>query len=750
MIGTFPTIPGGFRRGHELFGLVADVIAPPVRMSISEAAAKHRRFRTLDGSTKRWDPNLFPPMEEVMSWMESRDVGEVYVMGPSQFGKTELMLNVSIHALLYDPADIIILQPSEKSAGDFVGDKVDPALQASVDMDGETSLKARLSRGRRGDTATTKVFKNGMTIEVIWPTTDNLSSRTRKIAMVDELDRMTMDVGGTAKRAGDGDPVKLIHNRIKSAGKDGKLLVACSPSRTDGTGIAALVKGATMHLMAVPCDHCAEWFTPGYTPDRKPTLAHLHIADWTDPNRSREEAELICSHCGGRHAPSERKRLISVARLVPRGCEILPDGTMVGPAPEGRARSVAFHGLLSPFDTWGDLAAALVEAHIQFVTTGNERPMQTVMNTRFGVSYVPEAEGSGSLDTDELRSRRVAGLRVGEVPAGVRYLTASVDIQKTKFAVAIFGHDEFGSVWIIDRFDILTLTDGVTPVRPPSHADHWDVLFPRVMEVRYPLADRPGLSLGIASVAVDTGGYPGTAEAAKAWWWRARGRGWPEEYLTMIKGSSNTAAPVIAPPSYELDPKGRPLKAGYRWFMLGVHSLKDTIKNRFQRDEPGPGSIYLPSDLADEWLDELTAEVREPRGWRKIRRANETLDCLAYAIAASLRVRPARFNWRVPKGLPSWAVPMTEAQQHAEWNRLGIRRTNNPAVPGGAVLQPAPVGPNVRTVAAPAGAGISAQPPAPAPAGPRVRTIQAPAPAGAARVARPVRPPASYVMGWKK
>jgi phage terminase large subunit GpA-like protein len=662
----------GFRRGAELLAVVAAAIRPPRKASIAEAARLHRRFKVPGGGFKRWDADSFPPMTEVMGWFESRDVTAIYIMGPSQFGKSELMLNVSAHALLYDPADILIVQPTETAAAAFVAQKLDRMLDASVDADGQP-LRRLLATGRKADTATTKTARSGMVIDVTWPTENNLSARTVKFGLCDERDRMTDDVGGSARHKGEGDPVRMLRQRIKAYGRDGKLLVACSPSRTDGTGIVALVRGVPTWLVAVQCDGCADYFTPGYDPAGRPTDAHLRVASWDDPEAARAGACLVCPHCGHPHEKSERRRLLAGARLLPPGCELLPDGTMRGEVPAGRDRAVAFHGLVNPQECWGDIAAAIVAAEREFQATGNENALRTVANTVLGSPYVSKHAALPPLEVDDVRARRVDGFTMGLVPAGVRYLTASVDVQGNRFAVGVFGHDEYGSIWLVDRFDILTIDD--RPISPPSRPEDWAILFSRVLEARYPLAERPAVSLGIATTAIDTGGAPGTDPAARHFWQWARARGWPEPYLTMVKGASAPGAVPLAKPTLEIGPDGRPVEGGYRKWLVGSHGLKDVLANRLRRAEAGPGSVYLPADLPESFMDEILAERKGDDGrWVKVRRANETLDLLVYAIAASMRIRPGRINWRVRELWPPWAAPMAAELAAVELRRVGVRR----------------------------------------------------------------------------
>ena len=77
-------------------------------------------------------------------------------------------------------------------------------------------------------------------------------------------------------------------------------------------------------------------------------------------------------------------------------------------------------------------------------------------------------------------------------------------------------------------------------------------------------------------------------------------------------------------------------------FPVGVHTAKDVIFKRLQIEEPGPGYVHFDAALDEEYFKQLTSEslvTRFRRGVKKrefvkLRRRNEALDCLVYAIAA--------------------------------------------------------------------------------------------------------------------
>ncbi|EKE70884.1 terminase gpA endonuclease subunit [Oceanibaculum indicum] len=631
-----------WRSGRSLVSrAISAAIRPPVAVTVAEAAERHR-WLAKPGSKTRWrnatTPYLVEPMEDVLS----RSVGMSVLMGPSQFGKTEVLLNVIGHAVKYRPSDILLLQPDKQLAIDFGERRLEREM-----IEPSPDYRAELGPSRSDDKQLEKTFRSGMKVTLIWPVKGQLASRSVKIVIVDERDRIDDDIGG------EGDPVELLGRRTTYFGKDGKVLVASSPGRADGSGILALWRRGDQRLLAVPCRECGEYWTPGFGEDRKPTLSHLYRPEGCDEETARREARLVCPNCGGLHGDRDKPALLARGVWCPVGMNVAADGTLSGPRPEGRVRSRWFHGFLNPFKPLGDLAADLTAAEELFARSGDETALQTVHNTVLGIPYRAAADGAEPLVADDFDDRRDAyALRT--VPAGVAYLVATVDVQGNRFAVLVRGFAADGESWAIDRFDITAPARGEGDIRPAERSEDWQELLPRVVRRVYPLADRPGWGMPVAVTVIDTGGMDGVSDKAREFWMFARRKRVPAFQLMMIKGATLTTAPMVGRPTYATV-DGKPNKRAYHWWMLGTHELKNTLFNRLHRLEPGPGALHFPAAWEKRWFEELTAEEKRKGRWERIRRANESWDLEVYALAASLRLAPERIDWSNP---PAWARPV--------------------------------------------------------------------------------------------
>src|SRR5690606_37981436 len=129
-----------------------------------------------------------------------------------------------------------------------------------------------------------------------------------------------------------------------------------------------------------------------------------------------------------------------------------------------------------------------------------------------GCPYTPKSLASDRLP-EELKNRaKPLGNR--EVPFGVRYLTASVDVQKNRFVVQVHGTGVGKDVWIIDRFEIKKSKrvdeDGERLwVNPGAYPEDWKLLVEEVILRSYPLMDGSGRRMGIKLTVCDSGGKEG-------------------------------------------------------------------------------------------------------------------------------------------------------------------------------------------------------------------------------------------------
>jgi phage terminase large subunit GpA-like protein len=252
--------------------------------------------------------------------------------------------------------------------------------------------------------------------------------------------------------------------------------------------------------------------------------------------------------------------------------------------------------------------------------------------------------GEKPLEADDLARLREKGWKLGTVPPGPVVITLSVDGQADRFECTAIGWADGMESWVIDRWSIDVLEDGVTQLEPFRQPEHWRVLLP-LFDKTWPLAGQKGArSPKPLAVAIDTGGggeknVATATENAKKFWHLAIAAGVPKSRIMLLKGSSNYEAPLVRPARRD-DRKlrGTAIRNSPDLWLVNSNAAKFIVDARLRRTSPGPGYVHMPADMEDRHLAELTAEQLNKKGkWEKVRPRNETLDLVLYAWFALIK-----------------------------------------------------------------------------------------------------------------
>lgn len=669
---------------------LARAMRPPQAISVSECAEKHRRLNNPGAYVGPWRNAMRPWLVEIMDRTTSRAVDTIVFIGPAQTsGKTEVPLNVLGHRAKYRPADILIFQPTKDLADDFSKRRVDlKTFRCSPDFASE------LGDARGDDNVHMKVFRNGTSVSIAWPTGSQLASRPVPEIYIDERDSMADDIGG------EGPPEKLGRARTVTFGKNAKVYISSSPKRLDYSGIRPLYDQGDRNLWHVPCPHCGEHFTPGFDKSRKPTLAHLFIPDGATPEIARREARLICPNCGAAIVEQDRPAMKARGRWAPAGCTVNAAGELEGTRSANTTASYWLHGFCTD-KPLADLAGEYVEAVKKFEEHGDEGPLKSWFQTVAGVDYKPKHLDAAALDVEAIAAR-ADEFPVGVVPAAARFVTAAVDVQGNRFEVLIVAWLAMGQARLVDRFSIFKTTDADTGqerlIDPSNRAADWDLLIARVVDREFPIehaGDEAPKTVKPLRTAIDTGGKAGVTGLAYDFWLRARAKDRENRRrILLIKGGSNEKAPLVSPSLIEHDARsGKKLRVGIRLNLLNVDALKDMANSRLRvADASKAGFVYVPRGLAIETIDgvpqvsaalkELASEVKiAGKGWLRLpdRPRNESWDLFVYCLASFVLRGGMRIDWTNP---PAWAAMLGAP----------IAREASPAAeaPRGAAQAPAP------------------------------------------------------------
>ncbi|WP_235399184.1 terminase gpA endonuclease subunit [Sphingomonas sp. SRS2] len=568
-------------------------------MTVSEWAIEHRSY----------DPEVAPWQPEIMDALSDPETAEVGLMAPAQAGKSEIGLGWMGWSVEHDPAGFMICQPSKSLMQDFVVRRVAPMIQQTP------VVKAQLLPEIGADNIFLKQFR-AMLLTSIWPVASEFRARPVPRGWLDDFDAIPDDIEGQGSA-----PTLLDARATWFEGRD-KKFISSSPAREDGGGVEAFVAQGTDERLRPICPSCDERIELDIRRD-------LKFDDKGTAEQAEASAHVICPANGCILQPDDRRRLLeSLIGLPNRG--FVQTNMKVG----RRRRGFRVDGLLN-VTSWPKLALEWRNAQIAWEARQDEAPLIGFFNSRGGQNYRSQLAGEKPLTIDELGARREAGWKIGTVPGGVKVILLLVDVQHNRFECAAVGVGEGNETWLIDRWAIETLNDGLTGLQPLKYREHWAALLP-LFSRTWPLADGSGQSPPPLSVAVDARG--GESDLPTGFWHMCVAAGIHQQRVTLLQGGNNPKAELIsrARRSDQKTRGGVKRNSPARW-TVNVHKLKNILDARIRREQPGPGYIHLPHGLADQYLDELTAEEKQKGKWVKIRPRNETLDLLVQSIATLMR-----------------------------------------------------------------------------------------------------------------
>lgn len=669
--------------GDTLEGLIlnsAEAVRPAKRMTVSQSAEEYRYLNNPGSYVGPWKNEVTPYLVEPMDVLQSQKFTGMAFAGPAQTGKTDMVINWVGYSAKCDPADMMIVQTSQTTSRDFSIRRVDRLHRHSPD------IGAMLAAGTQSDNTFDKQYRSGMMLSLSWPAINELSGKPIPRLWLTDYDRMPQNVDG------EGSPFMLARKRATTFRSHGMCAVESSPGfmvdnpkwiKTSDheapptQGILAIYNQGDRRLWLWQCQDCDLWFEPDFP--------LLQYEDTEDAMSAAENAYLACPHCGGiyHHDPVDgrpgKHEMNRYGRWVPDNCTIDKDGVIHGTPIRSSIASFWLKGVAAAFSDWKTLVFNYIMAEREYESTQSEEALKTTVNTDQGLPYTPKMLQNDRVP--EVLKARAKPLSQKAVPTGVRFLVASIDVQKNRFVVQVHGIHANRDISVVDRFDIRK-SKRLDPegerywVNPGAHPEDWKLLVEEVIDKTYPLIDGSGREMGVKFTVCDSGGKEGTTSNAYDFyrWLRWGDRDEIDgsvdedegEYewkpglagrFMLLKGASTKTAPRVSI-SYP-DSQRKDRHAGARGevpvLMVNTNLVKDSLNHMLDRTEPGMG-ILFPDWLPDTFFIELTVEVKDPvKGWVNPKRfRNESWDLLAYCLAALLTpgINVEHISWKEP---PAWA-----------------------------------------------------------------------------------------------
>lgn len=433
----------------RLFRNIAKMVAPPKQLNMSEWADQYRRLSTeASAEPGQWRTDRAPYLREIMNTVNDAFIETIIIQASSQVGKTELLLNTIGYFIDYDPAPIMLIQPTLELAEAFSKDRLAPMLRDTPALKGKVrDVKSRDS----GNTLLHKAFPGGHITMVGANSPANLASRPIRILLADEVDRYPTSAGT------EGDPLTLAEKRTTTFWNKKKIYVS-TPTIKGTSRIEMAYEQSTQEQWCLPCPNCDE-----YQPLE---WSRIHF----------EDATMECLYCGFRHDEYTWK-----ARQL--------EGKWVAQSTNEKVRGFHLNELASPWSRWTTIIENFKKAN-EKAKQGNIELLKSWVNTTLGESWEEKGE---TVEADTLPARRER--YDVDVPDGVLLLTAGVDVQDDRFEIEIVGWGEGKETWGIEY--------KVIPgdLKRPEIWRQLDEYLTQTWE------NPDGVKLNIAAACMDSGGH---------------------------------------------------------------------------------------------------------------------------------------------------------------------------------------------------------------------------------------------------
>lgn len=488
------------------------------------------------------------------------------------------------------PDDMMIVQPTITAARDFNEERLDPVIKASPAI--RRRVRPQRSRSGDGSKALSKRFPGGRLILTGANSASDLSAKTVRFALADEVDRWPQDIEGQ------GDPMALLDARQISFTRTGrhKKLVVSTPANKKSSRIDKAYEAGDQRKWFMPCPHCGTEIDFQFTQMRGERVAPYN-------------AHYVAQCCGKVVEFWRQREMVLAGKWRP---------TRPGP---GRHPSYYLNSLSSLLTSWDTIWEKFLEAD------GDPIAEKSFVNLWLGESF--EEQGA-DLDAAKIATKAEDYSR-NVVPANCGRTVLAVDTQGDRLEWALYG---FGPPPTSNAVEQWLIAAGVIEGDLTTDAP-WNELAQLGLK-KWPHSG--GLEFAADLRCVDTGGN----HTQRVYKFAREHRGWKA-----LKGSNQRGAVILSTPK-RIDvknPFGRKL-FGLPLYFVGSHDLKVWLSHALkaiEQDAEIPGRMHLTSEIADEaYVEQLTAEVlvgRERRDgrviqeWFKIRARNEALDLAVYARA---------------------------------------------------------------------------------------------------------------------
>ncbi|NBJ13213.1 terminase gpA endonuclease subunit [Microvirga arsenatis] len=586
---------------------LAESIRPPRPMPLSQWLAEN--LELVDGplAGELWDPAGAPYLVEIADCLsEDHPCNLVTVRKSQQTGASILALGWTLYVSEREPANLLYGVPGIDALRDLNSGKLQPLIDAWQKRTNRQVIVPQTSRSGTGSTTYEKVFPGGRIWLANANTVMDLSSKTAKKGVKDELSKW-QDIPGF------GDPETLFFGRFTAfrRTKSYKILEISTPEIDTGDELGEMpghcridrsFKRSDQRYWNLTCPECQRLF--------------VHSFERFKVNEKQPHKSVYVHSCGHEISEAERVAGVKAGRWIP----MLDD-------PD---RHPGFHidAFISLMMSYEAIAEDWIKAQ------KSESAKKDFYNLNLGLPF--KFTGNAP-DHVKLMERREEGMKRGHVPPRGLILVASADVQMRGIWVMVTAYASNRERWVVEALYL----DGDTST-PDGEA--FQKLRQQVLERKYP--DAFGRLRTIDALGIDSGYRTHVVYA----WVRNTQRPHPDtgrDLILALKGDEGWGKPAIGQPVLvDIDLDGRKVKQGCKKWGVGTWPLKGSYYADLHKEGVKSGKLTDPDGYChfgtwqdEEFFKQLTAEGLEDiivkgrvtgRRWVPLRPDNHFFDCAVY------------------------------------------------------------------------------------------------------------------------
>jgi phage terminase large subunit GpA-like protein len=350
---------------------------------------------------------LDPYQRDIADSLSDPEIERVTLVKATRIGFTQLIVAAIGSYVSNDPAQVLVVLPTESDARDFSVSDLEPTFAATPVL--RMALKVDVGETDR-NTILSRRFPGGSLKIIAARSPRNLRRHTARLLFIDEADACETGL--------EGNPITLAEKRTDTF-PDRKIVIGSTPIFEDTSNVIKSYAQSDQRVYEVPCPECGE-FTE---------IRWEHIK-WDEGKP--ETAMFGCPHCGVMIDENRKFAMVSAGRW-----------RATQPDVKGHA-GFRLNSLVSVLAnvSWAKLAAQWLQAK------DNPADLQVFVNT---VLAEPWKESAPEID-DHLLASRVKPFGIEEIPVEVLIISAGLDVQDDRIEITLLGWNRKGEIFILAHF----------------------------------------------------------------------------------------------------------------------------------------------------------------------------------------------------------------------------------------------------------------------------------------------------------